>query len=60
MTSLTQIMTSYPLFQNTFILRSPEIASSPDIIKIAIMLNKTTLRDSIKVKRIKQNFLKVH
>ena len=51
MTSLTQIMTSYPLFQNTFILRSPEVASSPDIIKIAIMLNKTTLRDSKKVKK---------
>ena len=36
----------------------PEVANFADIIKIAIMLIKITLRDLIKVKRIRQNLLR--
>ena len=43
-------MTSKPFFQNTFILRKPGLANFADIIKTAIMLIKTTIENSIKVK----------
>ena len=35
----------------TFILRRPEVANFADTIKIAVMLIRTTLRDSVKVKK---------
>ena len=40
MTSLTEIMTSKPLFQNTFILRRPGVVIFADIIKIVTMFMK--------------------
>ena len=43
-------MTSKPFFQNTFILRKPGLVNFADIIKTAIMLIKTTIENSIKVK----------
>ena len=39
-TSWTKIVTSRPLFQNTFILRMPRVANFADIIKIATMIFK--------------------
>ena len=39
-------------------LREPEVGYFTDIIKIAIMLNKIALRESLKVKRIRQNLLR--
>ena len=51
MTSLKEIMTSLPLFQNNLTLRTPEIVNFAENIKAAIMLIKTTLRDSKKVKK---------
>ena len=36
MKSMTKIMTSWPLFQNTFILRRPGEVNFANIIKIAI------------------------
>ena len=45
-------MTSQPLFQNTFTLRRSGAAKIGDIIKIAIMLIKTTSKDSIKIKEL--------
>ena len=47
-------MRSYPLLQNTCMLRRPKEANFADIIKIAIMLIETTLTDSIVVKTIKK------
>ena len=49
-------MTSYPLFQNTVILRRPGIAIFADIIKIVTFFIETILKDSRKVKGIK-NFV---
>ena len=40
-------------FQNIFVLRRPGLAIFADIIKIVTMFIKTTLKDSIKVRRIK-------
>ena len=45
-------------FQNTFILRRPRVASFADIIKIAIIFIKESLKDSSKVKRIGNYVLK--
>ena len=39
----------------TFILRRPGIANFADFIKFAIMLNKATFKDSIKVKGIRKD-----
>ena len=50
-TSWTEIMTSWPLFQNTFVLRRPRVDKFADI-KIAAIFIKTTLKDSIEVKKI--------
>ena len=46
-------MTSEPLFQKTFILRMPGVAIFADIIKIVTMFIKTIIKDSIKVKKIR-------
>ena len=43
---LTEIMTLYFLFQDTFILRKPIVAIFADIIKIAIIFVKEILNDS--------------
>ena len=51
-------MMSYPLFQNTFILRRLRVANFPDIIKISTMFIKKTFKDSNKVKRIRNFVLK--
>ena len=50
-------MTSWTLFQSTFILRRPRVASFADIIKIETKFNKTTLKNSRKVKRIRNYVL---
>ena len=60
MTSLTEIMTSQPLFQNTVILRGPEVAIFADIIKIVTRFIKEIFKDSIKAKRTRNNVLKVN
>ena len=44
MTSWTEIMTSEPLLQNTFILRRPGVAIFAGIIKIGTMIIKTILK----------------
>ena len=44
---------SEPLFQNTFILKKPSVASFPDIAKIATVSVKTTFIDS-KRKKLKE------
>ena len=46
-------MTSWPSFENTFILRMPRPAIFADFIKIATMLIKKIFKDSKKVKRIR-------
>ena len=46
-------MTSQPFFQNTLILRRPGVAIFADIIKIVTMFIKTIIKDSRKVKRIR-------
>ena len=56
--SWTVIMTSQPLFQNTFILRRPRVTNFADIIKIATVFLKTTFRDSQKIKIIRNYVLK--
>ena len=48
--SWIEIITSQPLFQNTFVLRSPRVDNLAEIIKIATMFIKTTLKDSKKLK----------
>ena len=50
-TSLGEIITS---FQNTFILRRSGVANFADIIKVATMFIKTTLKDSKKSKGIRK------
>ena len=49
---------SQHLFQDTFIIRRPRTANFADIIKVAIIFIKTTLKDSKKVKRIRNYELK--
>ena len=44
---------SEPLFQNTFVLRRPEVVIFADIIKIRTMFIKTITKDSRKAKRIR-------
>ena len=51
--SWTEIMMLSPLFQNTFILRRPRVASFTDIIQIATMFIKTTFED-LKEKKLKE------
>ena len=51
-------MTSQSLSQNTFILRRPRVANFADIIKITIILIKTTFKDSKKVKKFRNYALK--
>ena len=46
-------MTSFPLFQNTIILRRPGVAIFADIIKIVTIFIKAIIKDSRKVKRIR-------
>ena len=52
-TSWTKIMRSQSLFQNIFILRRAGVAFFADIIEIAAMFIKTTVKDSRIVKRIR-------
>ena len=54
--SLTEIMKSWPLFQNTFILRRPRVTIFSEIIKIVTRFIKTFFKESKKVKRIR-NYL---
>ena len=54
----TEVMTSWPLFQNTFILRKPKVANFADVSKIATMFIKTALKDSNKLERIRNHLLK--
>ena len=46
-------MTSYPLLQNTFILRRPGVAIFADIIKIITGFIEKMFKDSRKVKKIR-------
>ena len=57
-TSWAEILTSYPLFQITLILRRPRLANFADIIKIATIFIKTTVIESRIVKRIRNYVLK--
>ena len=50
-TSWTKTKTSYPLFQNTFISRSPRVANFAYIIKIATMF-KQSLKTQTKLKEL--------
>ena len=52
-TSWTEIITSWHLFQNTFILRRLGVAIFDDIIKIITRFIKKIFKDSTKVKRIR-------
>ena len=53
MTSLTKVMTSQHLLQNTFILRKPRVANLVDIIiKIAAMLLKQPSKTQTKLKKL--------
>ena len=54
---MTEIMTSYPLLQNTFIIRRSRVANSVDIMKIATIF-KAMFKDSNKVKRMRNYLLK--
>ena len=56
--SSTEIMTSWPLFQNTVILRGPGLAIFADIIKNITRIVKQIFKDSIKAKRIRNYVLK--
>ena len=51
--SWAEIMPSKAFFQKIFILRSPGVAIFPDIIKILTVLIKVILKDSRKVRRIR-------
>ena len=57
-TSWTETLMSQALFQNTFILRRLRGTNFADIIKIETMFIKTTFKESIKVKRIRNYVLK--
>ena len=55
-------MKSQPVFQIILFLRRPGETSLADIIKIAVMLTKTTLKDKmriIKKKKKRENFIKM-
>ena len=52
------LVTSGPLFKNTFILRRPRVVNFVDMIEIATMFNKTTFKDSQKAKRIRNYVIK--
>ena len=52
-TSQTEIMTPKPLFEYTFILRRPRVASFVDIIKFVTTFIKNIFKDSKKVERIR-------
>ena len=52
MTSWTKIMTSYPLFENTFILRRPRVANFAEIIRIAPIVIKGIFKDAKKLKEL--------
>ena len=58
-TSYTEITKSFPLFKNGFILRRLGVANLADIIKITIRLIIITNKESIRIKRIKMEFLNV-
>ena len=45
MTSLTGTLTSYPIFQNTLVLRKAGTAIFADIIKIVTKFIKTSFKD---------------
>ena len=45
-TSWAKIMTSYPFFQITFVLRRPRVDNFADIIEIETTFIKITLKDS--------------
>ena len=49
-TSQTEVMTSQPLFQNTFILRKPRVANFDEIVKNSTIFTLRTFEDSKKVK----------
>ena len=53
MTSWAEIMTSQPFLQNMFVLRRPDVAIFAGIIKIVTIFIKTTLKDSRKIRRIR-------
>ena len=55
---LTEIMTSYSLFQNTVILRRPGIAIFADIIKTKIRFIKQIFKGSRKCKILRNYVLK--
>ena len=57
-TSSTEVITSQHLFQNTIILRRPEITIFADIIKTITRYIKQILKDSIKTKGIRNYKLK--
>ena len=52
MTSSKHIMTSYPLYQNTSILRKPVVHFFADIIKIVTIFIKTMFNNSKKIERV--------
>ena len=45
-------MTSYSLFQNTFVLNRPKVVNFADIIKIAIRVIKAVFKDTKKLKEL--------
>ena len=51
--STTEIMTSWPFFPKTFNLKRPWVAIFGDIIKIVTMFIRTILKDSGKVRRVR-------
>ena len=57
-TSLAKIMTAWPLFQQTIVLRRPGVAIFVDIIKIIIRFIKQIFKDSRKVRIIRNYELK--
>ena len=58
-TSYTEITKSFPLFKNGFILRRLRVGNIAGIIKITIRLIIITNQESIRIKRIKMQFLNV-
>ena len=52
MMSWTDILTSYPLLQNFFVLERPRVVIFANIIKALIMFIKTIFKESKKLKRI--------
>ena len=55
-TLLTKIMTSYPLIQNTVILRRLGVAILADIIKIITRFIKQPFKDSRKLKELESMY----